>query len=1160
MEKYAILLFLILNYAISTSQIVINEASSVNYDVIVDENHERPDWIELYNNSSNSVNLKSWRIGDKNSFEDAWEIPDVNLPAKSHLLIYASDKNYSNSDKFIVESSGKGIFPHANPDSYRFNYKLLNGDFEFSVRIHSLSNVDLFGSVGVIIREDLSNANRFFGVFAQSDERIFCEYLQREKTGDEPVRKYSAMEMIYPDVVLQVARRGDSLIAGIYDYDGYCLESNSRIWNFPDKVYVGLALSATNQKKLGKASFSNLKINGESKDFNILTGQDYELQIPGNSYKSKELHTDFKLSHSGESITLWNENQQIIDQLKIPAMYVDMSYGRYPDGSDELSYFLPPTPNKSNNNIKESILKQPSFSIESGFYDKSINISIYQKDMNAFVYYTTNGSEPNDKSTKYSGEIIHIDKTTVVKARVYQSGYIPSQIETATYFINEPNVGLPFLSFSSDSIYFFDEKIGLFPNPHTTDEFPVSIEYFTSEGYKRCQNRGCVKTHGHGGALSNQTSLRFIAKSKYGGSEFAYPFFGINGQKTYDKFVIRNSGQDWNGAFIRDAFVSVLANNIENVYGTQYQPVMTYLNGKFWGMYNLRERFDDKLLESRYGISSASISIMEPVYRLMQGSLKSYRDLLDNIGKIEDNQIYNYLDSLVDIDNLIDYSAVSFWSNNADWPQNNFKIWKSSELDNKWRWILLDFDLSINYKYTSVYQVNSFKMAMDSAVQNPYLYHFPKILLNSFKNEKFRYKFLNRNCDLLNTSLNKDILTPLFDSLVGNIAKAMPLQLERWKESVTDYLHHYEMMRTYFIERPVYYREQLREYFNLKGISKIEVNSNIENAGTFEINSLKKLPENWTGYYFNGVPVQIKVVPNSGFKFKNWAIDGYNVSDNVNFTYILTDSTKISAIFESSPNQSTDIVIINEIMFKSAPNQDTDDWIELYNAGDTDVDISGWVLKDDSDKRNFAVAESTVLKKGEYLVLIESEEKFKNIHPNINNYFGEFTFGFGTEDMVRIYDKSGKLIDSVKYSNAAPWYPEADGGGPSLELINADYDNSIATSWKVSAINGGTPGRSNSITSVNDILINQFIKVYPNPAFAYTNIYFSIDFDSEIEINICDVFGNPIRKLVNGFYNAGNFTTYWDGKNENGMEMSNGLYFILIKTNKGLIRDKIILN
>ena len=1164
MKKYLILLWSFIFVYQTNSQVVINEISSVNYDIIIDEDFDRPDWIELYNTGSTPVNLKGCKIFDKDYYDNACVFPEVVINGKSKLLVYASGKNFHNSGKFAMEASGEGIFQFARNDSYRFDYIELSGDFEFSVRVHSLTNVHVFGSTGVIVREDLTNIHKFLGVLSQRADRRYNEFIYREDTTFNyryPKNINSGIELIYPDIVLSVKRLGDSITAGIYDIEGYCLKTFTKVWEFPEKVYVGLALSSTKQDMMGKATFSTLKINGQSRSFGELTGMDFDLDLPGKAYSSDELHTNFSLSSDGEQLILWDASGNVADSKDFPSMYVDMSFGRFPDGTNNWTFFQPPTPKESNKNNKTAILKQPKFSLNPGFYNTAQITKIYSSDINSKIYYTLNGSEPTQDNKLYVGEDIFINQTTVLKARVYQDGYINSQIETATYFLNENNVGMPVVSLSTNPQYFFDENIGIFHRYFDEFEYPCTFEYFDSLNNRVYKNRVGMKIHGNSSVLFPQKSMRFHTRSIYGENDFNFPFFGPDKPDSFDKLILRNGGQDWSLAFLRNSYIHRVSFGIKNLVSTHSKPALVFLNGEFWGMFNILERADDDLLSSRFKVNDTSFSLLEQNLRILKGAVNSYRVFLDslNIIDITSNSIYNFYKNHIDIDNFIKYTTLSLYSNNDDWPTNNFKIWKSTELDNKWRWMVHDMDLCLAGSSRSAYTANHLKKVLSWVDEDPNFYHIGYILASGFKDELFKNRFLNTNCDLLNSTFLQSNMNKILDSILYDMLPGIPLQKARWEGSVVDFDNQIELIKEFIEKRPAYYREQLREYFELSGISKIDLSSDIDKACTFSVNSLENLNNLWQGYYLNDIPIEIVVHPNHGFKFVNWKIGENNFVFGDTLRLTLSDSTDIKAIFEESVEPRPGMAVINEIMYKSADNKDSDDWIEIHNPGDLEINISGWVLKDDKNSRNFALPLGTKLLKGDYLVLCENRNKFGKIYPNTHNVIGEFDFGFGTDDMVRIFDNTGKLQDSVRYTNKSPWYPEADGMGPSLELIDAFWDNSIASSWRVSTVQGGSPGRSNTVTDISDNILKSYMKIYPNPLSDISNIEFELEYAGNIEVTVTDLFGNKVRRLIQGSYDSGNYSTYWDGKDNDGIKLPGGMYFIIIQTEKGIIREKMIL-
>lgn len=1168
--KILVLFYLIFVNYLLNSQVLINEVSSVNYDVLIDDDNDRPDWIEIYNAGDFPVSLDGWKIFDRDNINNAWTFPNIELKAKERRLIYASGKNKTISNKFVLEAAGQGIFPHSRDDSYKFQYTELTGDFEFSVRVHTLRNAAEFGSTGVIVREDLTNTNRFYGVFSQRSDRPSCEFLFRDDPTFEyryPKRIYSTTEAIYPDLVLSVSRKGDSITAAIKDIEGYILEKNTMFWDFPESVFVGIALSSSNHNYTAKASYSELIVNQQSFGFERLKTAEYDLLSTGNSYFSKDLHTNFSLSRSGESLYLWDASGKLVDKVDITPMYVDMSYSRIPDGSKTWSYTQPPTPNSINENSRLKILKQPVFSLEPKFYNSEQILKIVIPDLNAKCYYTLDGSEPDENSKLYNGETIYINQTAVVKARVYQENCIPSQIETATYFINEFTADLPVVSISTNSEYFFDEQIGIFEKVFENLEYPCNFEFFDTLGIRRYENRFGMKIHGTSSQQYPQKSFRLHSRSKYGESDLNFPIFGDNKSEIHDKIIIRNGGQDWLWAFIRDSYVNRLADAISNLESTASRPSLVYINGVFWGWYNLRERSDDNLIENRYNVNNSSVSLIESPIHIMKGGVNSYVQLVDSISKMTSttSDLYTYLDKFVDIDNFIKNATFSFFVLNNDWPHHNLRFWKSNELDNKWKWFIHDFDLSLAISEQTAYQINHFKNSMDLAEGDLKFWHYTLLLKKSLYDTTFMYQYLNYTSDLLNSVLLPNYTLSVLDTLFNQVKNAVPIQKARWAESLRDFDGSINNIIEFLIERPKYYREHLREYFNLSGISKIDIKSNIENSCTFNINTLNNLESNWSGYYFNEVPIKITYNRNIGYKFRYWMIGDSHIIVGDTLEVTPSDSIIISAIFENVTEPIPGSLVINEIMYKAASDINSDDWIELYNPGDFDLDISNWLLKDDNNSRHFTIPSNTILKSRSYLVIVEKRSNFKKVYPSVNNLLGEFTFGFGTDDMVRVYDNLGYIQDSVKYTNKAPWYPEADGMGPSLELIDPLSDNSLASSWRVSLEDGGSPGESNTVVGVLDnyydnIAGEQVLKVYPNPIQMFANLDFRVEQSGNTEIIINDLFGNPVRNLLNGFYDMGDYTSYWDGKDNQGRTVARGMYIITIKSNNKVSETTIIVD
>ena len=157
------------------------------------------------------------------------------------------------------------------------------------------------------------------------------------------------------------------------------------------------------------------------------------------------------------------------------------------------------------------------------------------------------------------------------------------------------------------------------------------------------------------------------------------------------------------------------------------------------------------------------------------------------------------------------------------------------------------------------------------------------------------------------------------------------------------------------------------------------------------------------------------------------------------------------------------------------------DWVELFNPTNENIDIGNWVFKDKVNDHNFTIPADQVMSPGMYLVLCRDTLEFKDNFPSVINFTGDLGFGLsGGGELIRLFDSNGNLVDEVTYDDADPWPAEADGAGPTLELIHPFLDNGLGQNWSASDIYGGTPGIINSVYSAensnsiaSEIVINE---------------------------------------------------------------------------------------
>jgi hypothetical protein len=153
-------------------------------------------------------------------------------------------------------------------------------------------------------------------------------------------------------------------------------------------------------------------------------------------------------------------------------------------------------------------------------------------------------------------------------------------------------------------------------------------------------------------------------------------------------------------------------------------------------------------------------------------------------------------------------------------------------------------------------------------------------------------------------------------------------------------------------------------------------------------------------------------------------------------------------------------IVINEIHYNPCPAQGDDllyEFVELYNAGATTADLSGYTF---SLGFIFTFPDGTTMTPGEYIIVaVNAASYIGNGYQVFQNTSGNLS---NNGEAVELQDGFGNVVDAVTFDDVAPWPTGPDDQCPSLELIDPSFDNSIASSWQASYVANGTPGAVNS--------------------------------------------------------------------------------------------------
>lgn len=1075
------------------SQIIINEICPINYKSLLDDDHSNEDWIELYNAADTAVNLKNYRIFDNNDYENAWVFPDTIIQPKSFLTIFASGKNRTSDNKFVMETSGEGLYYWVNPEGYSYAYTEIEGDFEAKVQITSFQNADFWANAGIMVREALDNSSRFIALTAREYTRnpeYFIKYRDTLNRRIKRIEYFSTRFIQYPEVYLHLKRVENSFIMNIIDIDGNILNSRSLDLNLSNKLYIGLSGNSKNKGKIANIYFKNFYINNIEQKYQNLNFIEFYTGQKGNFYINNTLHTNFKLNNEGEELYLWNDRQKILDSLNYGKLSYDVTFSKNQDNEIKLFGISEPTPNKLNSKIYLGITPKPNVNFENNIFKDNIDITIDLIE-NFDVRYTLNGENPINSSFLNNGESLTFFDNTILKVGAFNNEYLTSSFAYHT-FIEKSNTKLPIISISTSNKDLFDPSEGILTNIKSIKEIIGNVEMFVNidNNYKNVINTNIgLKLHGGISRTLSQKAFRFYFRDKYGDEKLNFNIFKENisyNDNTYNisRLLLKNGGQDFNSTKMRDNFGQNLAKNLEYINHLQNIPVKTYLNGNYNGLYYLTERFDDDYLNLKYNINKEEITIVEGNGNIVYGSNSIFNNQVQYLLNYENinNLTYSSIDSVLNVNNFIDYMFLNTLIMNYDFAFQNQLIWYQN---NHKRLNFQPYDMDVCFSLWSNFKNNIFYDFL--ATENQIVNLFFKLT----ENDSIRNYFVTRVYDKLNTSFKSEKMIEIFDKMVDEIKDDIPAHQARFPESVPNWHQAVDSIRIFLRERPQFYKLHLSEYFQIHyEFRKVKVKLD---TGYIDFNTIK-LTTDFDGVYLVNQKLTLKLNLPFGMKLRHWLVNNKVYSNSEYIEIILTKDVEIVPVLFDEHNEKLPNIVINEIMHKSPDNIDSKDWIEFYNDEDVDIDLSNWQIYDDKETEEFIFPLEVKIKAKDYLVVSRNTKDFNKIYDSlgivVNNKVGDLNFGLSADDQVRLFDNFKNLIDSVDYNISTPWPTNTFGEGWSLELISPELDNTQGENWQASYEFMGTPGRKNSIASSirKDIKINSeyfsdnFNNIlYPNP-------------------------------------------------------------------------------
>lgn len=506
-----------------------------------------------------------------------------------------------------------------------------------------------------------------------------------------------------------------------------------------------------------------------------------------NTYSADEYHANFRLNRDGETVSLFSPSGVLVERVSFPLQQRDVSYGRDPAVPSQWRFFTPPSPGRANSsNGSMGFAESAVATLPAGRYSAPVSLQLIPTHLDAEIRYTLDGSEPTQASLLYSGPI-PINQTSVIRSRTYRDGFLPSSISTRSYVIRD-SIDRPILSLSTDPDNLWDRSTGIYANATASGdawERPVHMEYFAPMGTLLSSAEAGIRMHG--GASRNRAekkSFRLYFRSDYGPARLDAPVISdALDAKPFDKLVLRAGYNDswihWSPVE-RDLTTYVYDQLCRNLSGDMGAPYSRgdfadlYLNGEYWGFYNICERVEGDMLEPFYGTDDWIIVKDEETGAGDPRAWSSLRSFLQRANFTNDDD-YQAIQQMVDLEQLTDYYILNIWVSNTDWPTKNFYAARESHENGLWKFIIWDIEWSFGAGgLMGTINANAFQNARSN---NGTL---GTMLNKLLRRDEYQQYFVDRFEHNISTVLSKSHVNQRFDELLARVRPFMPRESERW--------------------------------------------------------------------------------------------------------------------------------------------------------------------------------------------------------------------------------------------------------------------------------------------------------------------------------------------------------------------------------------------
>jgi hypothetical protein len=680
-------------------------------------------------------------------------------------------------------------------------------------------------------------------------------------------------------------------------------------------------------------------------------------------------------------------------------------------------------------------------------------------------------------------------------------------------------VSIPTVSIVTDVKLLFSAAEGVYVRREPFLRKPVNAEFITPDGTQGFQIDCGLEMQGQtspddsstGGSKwkSLKLGLRLFFQGEFGPTKLDYKVFEDSPVDSFDTLMLagghnnywnynNNDTQRTRAMYVRDQYVA----NLQNAMGGLSHHgrfVHLYLNGLYWGLYQLHERPDESFQASYQGGEKEEYDVFKhTTAEVVAGSTASYTTMWGIINSgLSNNANYEQLQQYLDIPDLINYLLANFWANNTDWAHKNLYA-SHRKQGGQWRFHAWDSE------HVIATPANDFDALNDNEGTNPGAI-FNRLLANA----EFRLLLADHihkhffNGGLFYTDPANPIYNPafpernrpadIFMKMLQQIDTAIVCESARWGDvgpgretnphtrngsfyEERDILMGYRA--TFGLHSPVFFpgrSTNLMNQFRTRGwYPNVVAPSFNQHGGRVApaFNLTMTAPAGTIYYTTNGTDPRAYgsgAVAPAALAYTGGAV-------TLSATMVVKART-LSGTNWSALNEAAFLIAelvtplrLTEIMY-NPPGGDAFEFIELLNAGAIELNLGGYTF----DGISFTFPPAFSLPAGARIVLASDAgpSSFAARYPGVvvSGYFGGALANGG--ERIALADATGRTVLSVDYDDENGWPTAPDGGGYSLEIVDTDGDPDDPANWRASNSFNGTPGQVNSTPPAALLVLNE---------------------------------------------------------------------------------------